>query len=85
MSRINPTILLTRVYILRRVYKMIEFLCGWIIGVWMGQQLPLPSVQEAIHNWWNKNQQVVDQEEEETQEEEARLFTGEMPVQVPSV
>jgi hypothetical protein len=64
---------------------MIEFLCGWIIGVWMGQQLPLPSVQEAIHNWWNKNQSVVEgntEENVEEEEEETPLFTGEIPLAV---
>lgn len=60
---------------------MIEFLCGWIIGVWMGQQLPLPSVQQAVQRWWNNNQQAVadNTDEEVSEQDETQLFTGSMP------
>ena len=66
---------------------MLEFLFGWIIGVWMGQQLPLPSVQTAIHNWWfskpsgNQPTTINDSDRSPTEEdhESAPLFTGEMP------
>lgn len=66
---------------------MIEFLCGWIIGVWMGQQLPLPSVQQAVQRWWNNNQQAVtdNTNEEVSEEDETPLFTGSMPTHVPKV
>lgn len=70
---------------------MLEFLFGWIIGVWMGQQLPLPSVQTVAHNWWfpkpNDNQPttVTDTNRSPTEEdhESAPLFTGEMPPATP--
>ena len=61
---------------------MLEFLFGWILGVWMGQQLPLPSVQMYVHNWWNSragDQAPPTLAEKPTEEEEAPLFTGEMP------
>ena len=66
---------------------MIEFLCGLIIGVWMGQQLPLPSVQQAIQTWWNNNQQIASEAntDEVNEEDEAPLFTGEIPTHVPGV
>lgn len=66
---------------------MIEFLFGLILGVWMGQQLPLPSVHMYIQNWWNNpainntGQTNVD-EEEKPVEDSVPVFTGEMP---PSV
>lgn len=56
---------------------MLEFIFGWIVGVWMGQQLPLPSVQTMIHNWRGT---VVETVEEETVEEETTpIFSGSMP------
>jgi hypothetical protein len=63
---------------------MLEFLFGWIIGVWMGQQLPLPSVQTVLHNWWvpkpepqTASTTVSDAMEED--HESSPLFTGDMP------
>ena len=69
---------------------MIEFLVGLILGVWMGQQLPLPSVQMYIQNWWNNpainNATQIDEsdksEEDKSVEVSVPVFTGEMP---PSV
>ena len=71
--------------------NMIEFLFGLILGVWMGQQLPLPSVQMYIQNWWNNpainnaaqnaGQTNVD-EEEKPVEVSVPVFTGEMPSSV---
>tara|TARA_B110000285_G_C14817779_1_gene465042 strand:+ start:414 stop:596 length:183 start_codon:yes stop_codon:yes gene_type:complete len=58
---------------------MLEFVFGWIIGVWMGQQLPLPSVQTMIHNW--RGTVVVENAEESSPEVNATtpIFSGEMP------
>lgn len=60
---------------------MLEFLFGWILGVWMGQQLPLPSVQMYVQNWWNKPAANTQQTAVENTEEAdtVPLFTGEMP------
>jgi len=57
---------------------MLEFIFGWGIGVWMGQQLPLPSVQTMIQNWRGtviEQPAVTAPEEEET----VPLFSGNMP------
>lgn len=70
---------------------MLEFLFGWIIGVWMGQQLPLPSVQTVAHNWWfpkpndNRPTTVTDVDISPTEEdhESSPLFTGDMPPATP--
>ena len=57
---------------------MLEFLFGWVLGVWMGQQLPLPSVQTQIEHWWQSRNVPV--EDSPTSEEDiAPVFTGEMP------
>ena len=69
---------------------MIEFLVGLILGVWMGQQLPLPSVQMYIQNWWNnpainnatRMAESDESEEDKSVEVSVPVFTGEMP---PSV
>ena len=57
---------------------MLEFVFGWIIGVWMGQQLPLPSVQTMLHNWRGT---VVETVEVSQPEDNATtpIFSGEMP------
>ena len=57
---------------------MLEFLFGYVLGVWMGQQLPLPSVQTQIEHWWQGRNVPV--EDPPTSEEDiAPVFTGEMP------
>jgi len=66
---------------------MIEFLFGWTVGVWMGQQLPLPSVQTYIQNWYSPAvtkapQTNATQVEKSSVEVSVPVFTGEMP---PSV
>jgi len=60
---------------------MLEFIFGWILGVWMGQQLPLPSVQMHIETWWNRPKTVQNDtvSEIDKEEEEVPLFSGEMP------
>ena len=60
---------------------MLEFLFGWILGVWMGQQLPLPSVQMQIETWWNRPAAVRNDSASEIdkEEEEIPLFSGDMP------
>ena len=72
---------------------MLEFLFGWLIGVWMGQQLPLPLVQTVAHNWWfpnstvdstttvNDSSTVSDAMKED--HESSPLFTGDMPAATP--
>ena len=60
---------------------MIEFIFGMVIGVWAAQQLPLPSVQIAIKNWWNPPQEETVDTNEITEEdhESTPVFTGNMP------
>ena len=63
---------------------MLEFLFGIFIGIWMGQQIPMPSV----HQWvLSRFQPAVVQDnatvEVDEQEEQIPLFTGDMPA--PSV
>lgn len=61
---------------------MLEFLFGMVMGVWMGQQFPLPNVQTQIHNWWFRKPPVptvADDDKDTKEEETAPLFTGEMP------
>lgn len=62
---------------------MLEFLFGWIIGVWMGQQLPLPSVHAQLQQWWNKpalqNNTANSESVESAEQETVPLFTGDMP------
>ena len=55
---------------------MLEFIFGWIVGVWMGQQLPLPSVQTMIHNWRGIEMDNVEVEETIIP---PPIFSGEMP------
>lgn len=70
---------------------MLEFLFGWLIGVWMGQQLPLPLVQTVAHNWWfpkpdgNSTPVVNESSISPTDEdhESSPLFTGDMPPATP--
>lgn len=74
---------------------MLELLFGLIFGIWAGQQLPLPSVQIAIQNWWQTRGATVPTETEtetDTSEvtdedhESTPIFTGNMPqLPLPSV
>ena len=62
------------------VNKMFEFLFGFILGVWAGQALPLPSVGIYVQSYFvpkveNKNPEATVEDEEE----EIPLFTGTMP------
>lgn len=67
------------------IIKMLEFIVGWIIGVWAAQQLPLPSVQIAIKNWWNGITPELQEQPPDASEitaedhESAPIFTGNMP------
>lgn len=70
-------------------YIMFEFLFGFVLGVWAGQALPLPSVGAYVKNNWlpqiqpaqaSETQDEEDQEDQELQP----LFTGEMPLSIPS-
>jgi hypothetical protein len=59
---------------------MLEFIFGWILGVWMGQQFPLPSVQTHVQRWWNQPAQPVQDTSNKPEEESTvPVFTGEMP------
>ena len=62
--------------------KMFEFLFGFILGVWAGQALPLPSVGTYVQSYFVPKAET---QQEVKDEEEQPLFTGEMPVQVPVV
>ena len=62
------------------LYVMLEFLFGWLLGVWMGQQLPLPSVQTQIENWWKPPAVKEDGATEVTGETDIPVFTGDMPM-----
>ena len=63
---------------------MLEFLFGIFIGIWMGQQIPMPSV----HQWVLARFQPALVQDKPTvevgdEQEEIPLFSGEMPA--PSV
>ena len=60
---------------------MLEFLFGWVLGVWSAQQFNLPSVQTAIKTWWNSKSEVAVDTSEATEEdhETTPIFTGDMP------
>ena len=60
---------------------MLEFIFGWIIGVWMAQQMSLPSVHQQIQTWWYKPQLPDETTSEIKEEETVPLFTGKMPAQ----
>lgn len=59
---------------------MLEFLFGWLLGVWMGQQLPLPSVQTQIEHWWNQPARQEEVATKVAEETDIPVFTGDMPV-----
>jgi hypothetical protein len=71
---------------------MLELLFGLFFGIWAGQQLPLPSVQIAIQNWWNSSGVAPTETETKTDTSEVTeedhentpIFTGDMP-RLPSV
>ena len=56
---------------------MFEFLFGFVLGVWAGQSMPLPSVGQYVQGYFTPKveQSVVENKEEE----EKPLFTGKMP------
>ena len=62
------------------LYVMLEFIFGWLLGVWMGQQLPLPSVQTQIESWWKPPAKEEDAGTEVTDETDIPVFTGDMPM-----
>lgn len=61
---------------------MIEFLFGFILGVWAGQALPLPSVGTYVQSYFVHKVEAAPRTEEVKDEEQQPLFTGEMPVEV---
>lgn len=62
---------------------MFEFLVGFVLGVWAGQALPLPSVGDYVRSYWVPRQAPAVTAAQKEEEEEP-LFTGEMPLTVPS-
>jgi hypothetical protein len=56
---------------------MFEFLFGFVLGVWAGQSMPLPSMGQYVQGYFTPKveQTVVENKEEE----EKPLFTGKMP------
>jgi hypothetical protein len=54
---------------------MIEFIFGFLFGVWAAQQFPLPSVQQYIKQWWQPQIPPDETDEGET----IPIFTGEIP------
>lgn len=62
---------------------MFEFLFGFILGVWAGQALPLPSVGVYVQSYFVHTPPAAPSKEEVKDEEQQPLFTGEMPVEVP--
>jgi len=64
---------------------MLEFIFGILTGIWMGQQFPLPSVQEYVRRVFaskttsavtaSENTEVSNEEIEES----VPLFSGQMP------
>lgn len=61
---------------------MFEFLVGFVLGVWAGQALPLPSVGDYVRSYWVPRQ-VPAVTAAQKEEEEQPLFTGTMPLSVP--
>ena len=56
---------------------MFEFLFGFLLGVWAGQSMPLPSVSQYVQGYFVPK---VEQKNVETKpEEEKPLFSGDMP------
>lgn len=63
---------------------MLEFLFGWLLGVWMGQQLPLPSVQKVIQEYMKSGQEPATVPESNAVDQpDVPIFTGEMPSNSP--
>lgn len=60
--------------------NMLEFLFGFILGVWAGQSVPLPSVGNYVDTFWTKKPEVIETADAET----GPLFTGEMHPTVPT-
>jgi|TARA_B110000879_G_C11158234_1_gene507894 hypothetical protein len=62
---------------------MLEFLFGFLLGVWAAQALPLPSVGEYISTWWQPK--ILSKTSETTIDHEAApMFTGAIPTTVPT-
>tara|TARA_B110000008_G_C16978802_1_gene567408 strand:- start:6230 stop:6415 length:186 start_codon:yes stop_codon:yes gene_type:complete len=61
---------------------MLEFVFGWLVGVWMGQQLPLPSVQKTVQDYMKVSEEPAD-ENVTLDHPDVPIFTGEMPANSP--
>tara|TARA_B110000285_G_scaffold235155_1_gene315209 strand:+ start:6918 stop:7100 length:183 start_codon:yes stop_codon:yes gene_type:complete len=60
---------------------MLEFLFGFVLGVWAGQSVPLPSIGTYVETFWvPKPQPVIEKVDEET----GPVFTGGMHTTVPT-
>lgn len=59
---------------------MFEFLFGFLLGVWAGQSVPLPSVAIYVQSYFVPK---VEPPKQTQVEEEEPLFTGQIPTHVP--
>jgi len=67
---------------------MLEFLFGVMVGVWMGQTIPLPSVHKYVMTIGARVEPSAPTNgdgSEQPEEEEVPLFTGNMPTPLTSV
>jgi len=61
---------------------MFEFIFGFILGIWAGQALPLPSVGTYVESFWTPK--TLPEKELQVDEESAPMFTGAIPTTVPT-
>lgn len=54
---------------------MLEFLFGFILGVWAGQSVALPNVASIVETWWKPRVEV----EPKSAVEADPVFTGNIP------
>jgi len=62
---------------------MFEFIFGFILGIWAGQALPLPSVGTYVESFWTPKT-LPEKEITQVDEESAPMFTGAIPTTVPT-
>jgi len=62
---------------------MFEFLFGFLLGVWAGQSMPLPSVANYVQSYFIPKVKAPPVEQSQVKEEE-EIFTGSMPTHVPT-
>jgi len=62
---------------------MFEFLFGFLLGVWAGQSMPLPSVGIYVQSYFIPKVEAPPVKQTQVKKEE-EMFTGEMPTHVPT-